>query len=159
MSRQTIIYAAAIQVGTKENPPHSGVTKYGDWFGIKGEQWCALFVSWVYLKAGYPLGNIDINNGYRNCQSGYEYWSKTGGLTDYPQMGDIVLFDCDRDGDCDHTGIFYRWLEEGNTFQSYEGNTSSRNNNDGGEVMLRTRNIKLVKAFVSLKAIRNADKA
>ena len=107
MSRQTIINVAAAEVGTKESPPDSNLTKYGAWFGLNGEKWCAIFVSWVYAHAGYPLGDIDTNRGYSSCQSGYEHWKLTGELTDDPQMGDIVLFDWDGDGHCDHTGIFF----------------------------------------------------
>jgi hypothetical protein len=153
MSRQTIISVAAKEVGTTENPPGSNKTKYGEWFGENGVKWCAIFVSWVYYHAGDPLGYIDTGKGYSNCQDGYEHWKKNGELTTKPQMGDIVLFDWNEDGHCDHTGIFYQWIEAGKSFQSYEGNTSVGSNSDGGEVMLRTRNMKCVETFVSPKVI------
>ncbi|GAC1312743.1 MAG: hypothetical protein NVSMB24_34830 [Mucilaginibacter sp.] len=157
MSRKTIIDLAASQVGTKENPPGSNRTKYGEWFDLNGEKWCAIFVSWVYNYAGYPLGYINTNKGFSNCQSGYVHWKNTGELTDNPQMADIVLFDWNEDGHCDHTGIFYQWLEEGVSFQSYEGNTSIGSDSDGGAVMLRNRNLKYVKAFISPKIINTAE--
>jgi len=153
MSRQTIIAVAAAEVGTKENPPGSNRTKYGQWFGLDGYKWCAMFVSWVYFKSGYPLGYIDTDKGFSSCQSGYDHWLKTGELTDVPQMGDIVLYDWNEDGHCDHTGIFYQWIQEGISFQSYEGNTSIGSDSDGGAVMLRNRNKKYVKGFASIKAL------
>jgi hypothetical protein len=149
MSRDQIINLAASQVGTKENPPDSNLTKYGKWFGINGQKWCATFVSWIYYHAGYPLGVINTELGYSNCESGYKHWAMTNELTDNPKPGDIVLFDWDHDEICDHTGIFLRWIEAGSIFQSFEGNTSTGNNSNGGEVMLRLRNKTSVKAFVS----------
>jgi len=154
MSRQAIINIAASQLGTKESPPGSNKTKYGEWYGENGVKWCAIFVSWVFNEAGCPLGKIDSPKGYSSCQNGYEHWKKTGELTAKPQMGDIVLFDWNEDGHCDHTGIFYQWIEEGKSFHSYEGNTSVGSESDGGAVMLRTRNMKYVHAFASPKVIK-----
>ena len=71
MSRQTIIDIAASQVGTKENPPGSNMTKYGEWFGLNGYKWCAIFVSWVYDHAGYSLGDIDTGKGYVSAPAYY----------------------------------------------------------------------------------------
>ena len=48
-------------------------TKYGQWFGLNGVAWCAIFVSWVYYKAGKPLGKIGWANGFAGCQYGFEY--------------------------------------------------------------------------------------
>ena len=153
MSRDQIINLAASQVGTKESPPDSNCTKYGKWFGVNGQKWCAAFVSWVYFHAGYPLGSIDTELGYSNCESGYRHWAKTMELTEDPRPGDIVLFDWEHDGICNHTGIFLKWNENGSVFQSFEGNTSTGNNSNGGEVMLRIRNKTSVKAFVSPKVL------
>jgi hypothetical protein len=156
MSRQTIIDVAANEIGTKENPPGSNRTKYGEWFDLNGYEWCAIFVSWVYYYASYPLGHIDTDKGYSNCQDGYNHWKTTGELTDTPQIGNIVLYDWNEDGHCDHTGIFYQWLEEGVSFQNYEGNTSEGSDSNEGEVMLRTRNMKYVVTFVSPEVLANA---
>ena len=48
MSRQSIIDTAAAENGTKESPANSNKTKYGQWYGLDGEKWCAIFVSYVY---------------------------------------------------------------------------------------------------------------
>ncbi|ASU35967.1 hypothetical protein [Mucilaginibacter xinganensis] len=91
MSRQTIIDVEASQVETKESPAGSNCTKYGDWFGLNGQKWCAIFVSWVYTKALHQLGYIDMPKGYAGYQAGYEHRKKLELLTENPQMGDIVL--------------------------------------------------------------------
>jgi hypothetical protein len=155
MSRQKVIEVAASQLGVKESPPDSNKTKYGEWYGENGVQWCAIFVSWVFDQARSPLGHIDTDKGYASCQDGYLHWQRTHELTTTPQEADIVLYDWNLDGHCDHTGIFFKWLEEGVSFQSYEGNTSVGNDSDGGEVMLRTRTVRYVKAFVSPKVLNS----
>jgi len=149
MSRQSIIDTASAENGTKENPANSNKTKYGAWFGFDGAPWCAMFVSWVYHSAGHPLGKVETPNGFKYCPSGYNFWKANNRLTENPQPGDIVLFDWNGDGTCDHTGIFIRWVEEGKTFECWEGNTSINNDSDGGEVMSRTRRKSVVKAFVN----------
>ncbi len=149
MSRQLIINTAAAENGTKEAPPGTNLTKYGTWYNLNGVPWCAIFVSWVYDKAGYPLGKIDSPKGYHYCPSASNYWKRNNNITTSPQPGDIVLFDWNGDGTCDHTGIFLKWIVEGKTFSSWEGNTSFGNDSDGGQVMLRTRSKSTVKAFVN----------
>lgn len=149
MSRQTVVDTAASQKGIKESPANSNKTKYGEWYGLNGVKWCAIFVSWVFDKSGHPLGFINTAKGYQSCQSGYNYWKAHNQITTNPQPGDIILFDWNGDGICEHTGIFAEWVEVGKTFRSWEGNTSVGNDSDGGEVMLRIRNKSTVRAFVN----------
>jgi len=52
MSRQSITDIAQAENGTKESPADSYKTKYSVWYGLKGQKWCAIFVSWVYHHAG-----------------------------------------------------------------------------------------------------------
>jgi hypothetical protein len=149
MPRQTIIDTAASQNGTKESPPNTNKTKYGEWYGMNGVHWCAIFVSWVYDQAGHPLGQIDSPKGYHYCPSAYNFWKRNNRITKDPQPGDIVLYDWEVDGLSNHTGIFVAWVKPGETFKAWEGNTSLTNDSDGGQVMMRTRSVKLVQAFVN----------
>jgi peptidoglycan hydrolase-like protein with peptidoglycan-binding domain len=156
MSRQTILQIASKENGNKESPANSNRTKYGAWYGLNGQKWCAIFVSWVYDHAGNPLGFIESANGYQSCQGGYNFWKAAGQLTANPNPGDIVLFDWDGDGHCDHTGIFEAWKDASKTvFFSWEGNTSVGNNSDGGMVMRRERNRSVVRAFASPHVLDN----
>src|SRR5258708_6864562 len=147
MPRQDIINKAAAEDGTKENPANSNRTQYGEWYGINGQPWCAIFVSWVYHFANHPLGTIDSPKGYHYCPSAYNFWKANNRLTSSPQLGDIVLFDWDGDGSADHTGIFLEWIIEGKPFKTWEGNTAIGNDSDGGQVMMRTRNVAGGRAF------------
>ena len=137
MSR--IVEIARKEIGYIEKPIND--TKYGRWFGLNFLPYCGIFVSWVYDKAGKPLGNIGYLKGFAGCQTAVKYFREKGKVTDNPIEGDIVFFDWQGDGKHDHTGIFVRWINE-NTFESIEGNTSLKNQSNGGEVMLRERNIK-----------------
>ena len=154
MLRDLIINSAAAEEGTKESPANSNRTKYGVWYGLDGVRWCAIFVSWIYNKAGVPLGKVDSSNGFHYCQSAYNHWKLNKELTKNPKKGDIVLFDWQGDGHCDHTGIFDSWRSGDKlSFYCWEGNTAVGNNSDGGMVMKRLRSATLVKAFVSPKVL------
>jgi hypothetical protein len=48
-----IVAEARGQVGVSEDPPGSNCTIYGPC-----EQWCALFVTWVWRHAGVPIGSL-----------------------------------------------------------------------------------------------------
>lgn len=147
--RKKVIDTARSEIGTTESPLNSNKTPYGAWYGLNGYAWCAMFVSWCFDKAGVPLGHIDDAKGYRYCPSAFNYWKSTQQLTSNPQPGDIVLFDWEGDGKCDHTGIFVKDNGDGRMFTAIEGNTSWSNNSNGGEVMERKRYYAGVKAFVN----------
>lgn len=140
MNRDSIITVAAQEIGKTENPANSNKTLYGKWFGLDGVAWCAIFVSWCYDKAGFPLGNLGYTKGFAGCQSGYDYFKKKGWLInkEQAQPGDIVLFDWNGDKRYDHTGIFVRHIDK-DTFETIEGNTSLTNDSNGGSVMRRHR--------------------
>jgi hypothetical protein len=50
-----------------------------------------------------------------------------------------VCYDWSRDGEYDHIGIFEKWTNKP-TFNAIEGNTSTSDNSNGGQVMRRSRN-------------------
>ena len=139
-----IIEVAKKEVGYIEGKGNK--TKYGTWFGLQGTAWCAIFVSWCYFMAGRQLPKIGFTKGFAGCQTGYEYFKKNKWVTDKPVIGDIVLYDWNKDLRYDHTGIFNGWVD--NTyFNAFEGNTSPANNSNGGCVMERKRN-KSVAIFI-----------
>jgi hypothetical protein len=133
-----IISVAENEIGYEEKPPNSNKTKYGKWFGLDGQPWCAMFVSWCYDKAGYPLGKIGFPKGFAGCQTAFNHFTKTGEITKHPVEGDIVLFDWNGDGRYEHTGIYLYSISE-TRFVTIEGNTSLTNQSNGGMVMRRKR--------------------
>lgn len=152
MSGFKVIQTAKGEIGVTENPPNSNLQKYGEWAKFNGVAWCALFVSWCYEKAGFPLPKIGFAfHGFAGCQTAYQYFLKNKWITTNPQEGDIVLFDWNGDHRYDHTGLFVRWIDEAKgIFESIEGNTSLTNDSNGGKVMVRNR-AKSVSIFIHPK--------
>ena len=70
-------------------------------------------------------------------------------ITRAPEPGDLVLFDWDSDGVCDHIGI----VEKPSPLVTIEGNTSPTDNSNGGQVMRRTdRSASDIAAFVHVSS-------
>jgi len=135
--RQAALDKAITQLGIKESPAGSNQTKYCDWYGIVGP-WCAMFCTWAYETTGDSPAFVKgsryayvpyIVSDAQNARYGLS-------VTSSPVPGDLVCFDWDG-GDYDHVGLF----ESGNSneFTTIEGNTSTSNNSNGGEVMRRNR--------------------
>lgn len=135
---ERIIAIADKEVGYAETPPNSNRTKYGKWFGFDGVAWCAMFVSWCYAQAGVALPKIGFSTpGFAGCQTAVAYFKAKGLVVAEPQPGDIVFFDWNGDGRYDHTGIVLVVSRDG--IQTVEGNTSVKNQSNGGQVMRRVR--------------------
>ena len=120
---------AASQVGYKESGRDR--TKYGAWYGMDGNPWCAMFVSWCAAQAGISTYIIPKLAYVPYIVSFYEKrgrYKPRGSYT--PHKGDIVFF-----GDCDHVGLVEG--VSGNNVITIEGNTSSGGNVSNGEGVYR----------------------
>jgi len=146
--REQIVAIAAAENGVKENPPGSNMQKYGLWMGFNGVAWCDIFVSWVYWLVGKPLQTGEFGKGSASVPAFFNKF-KTKATQD-PKPGDIVIYDWNGDKLGDHIGIFDCWIEPGRSFKAWEGNTSTQNDSNGGEVMQRQRYKQSVLAFINL---------
>jgi peptidoglycan hydrolase-like protein with peptidoglycan-binding domain len=137
------------EIGTKESPSGSNRVKYSTWYGIIGP-WCAMFVTWCYDGVGSKAFTRGSRYAYvPNIISAARLGGRGLALTSNPEPGDLVCFDWNRDRIADHVGIFEKWINRSaGTFYAIEGNTSTSNNSNGGQVMRRNRNRSLVQAFV-----------
>lgn len=132
-------------IGTKESPAGSNHTPFGTWYGVDGQPWCAIFQTYCFeVEAG---GSPTFVKGSAYAYVPYivsDARNQRNGLlaVSSPIPGDLVCYDWGYDGTYDHVGIFEAW-EPGSssTFTAIEGNTSSSNNSNGGEVMRRTRSL------------------
>ena len=127
--RDRIIKIAASQIGYKETG--DDWTKYGAWYGMNGNPWCAMFVSWCANQAQIPQGiipklayvpyivNFFLQRGRYKARGSYT-----------PRKGDIVFF-----GDSDHVGLVEG--VSGNNVITIVGNTSSGGNVSDGEGVYR----------------------
>lgn len=128
-----LIDVAASQLGYKETPSGSNLTKYGKWYGMDGEPWCDMFVSWVANE----VGMLDDIGKFAYCPYHVDYfkkrgrWVKPGGA----KPGDICFFT--GGGVASHVGIV-EWVD-GDVIHTIEGNTSVTSNDNGGAVMRRER--------------------
>lgn len=135
-----LIEIAESQIGITETPVNK--VKYNDWIYNKPVEganypWCGAFVSWVFDQAGLSLGNIGLKKGFVGCPYAVKNIHKWGQLVTVPTEGCIVFYDWDGNGRFDHTGIFIKDLG-GGLFEAIEGNTSFKDNSNGGQVMRRS---------------------
>jgi hypothetical protein len=139
-TRDKALAAALGWLGYKESPSGSNNTVFGNWYGMNYSPWCAMFATYCFeVEAG---GSASFAQGSRYAYVPYIVSDARNGLhgltvASSPIPGDLVCFDWHRDGTYDHVGIF----ESGSpsSFTSVEGNTSTSNNSNGGEVMRRSR--------------------
>ncbi len=135
-----LIEVATNEIGVVEEPINK--VKYNDWIYNKPTSgsayaWCGAFVSWCYDQAGIPLGNIGLKRGFVGCPYAVERIAKWGKLVTVPTEGCVVFYDWDGNGRFDHTRIFVKDLGDG-LFEAIEGNTSFKDNSNGGQVMRRS---------------------
>ena len=143
LTSNRVIGVAQSQLGIKESPAGSNMTKYGKWYGMDGNPWCAMFVSWVLHKAGWSDGT-SRGGKFAYCPY-WVTWFKSKGLwkgRKSPAMGDIVFF-AGKDGVACHVGIVEKVIDS-NTVQTIEGNTSAGSNANGGQVQRRIRDFETV---------------
>lgn len=137
--RREALDLAVGEIGVKESPAGSNQVKYTNWYGMIGP-WCAMFVTWAYEVAG-PSGSFVRGSRYAYCPyivadaRANRYGLST---TDDPVPGDAVVYDWQGNGEYDHVGIFEKWTGGGH-FNAIEGNTSTSDNSNGGQVMRRSR--------------------
>lgn len=133
-----LVKKAASQIGTKESPANSNKQKYGSWYGMNGEPWCDMFVSWCAAQ----VGQSDIGK-YAYCPYHVNHFKKNGqwlGRTKNPKAGDIVFF-ANSSGVACHVGIVEKKISSSRV-QTIEGNTSTGkagSQDNGGCVARRTR--------------------
>ena len=138
MSKQAtkVVETAKGQVGFKETPVNKSI--FGHWYGMDGQPWCAMFVSWCFYKAGATNLINQSPKGFAGCES-FEAWAKKKKMTvpvDQVQPGDILLFDFTKAGKSVHVGIATGYNEHTHLIDTVEGNTAgnskgSQANGDG----------------------------
>jgi hypothetical protein len=132
------------EVGNKESPADSNNTKYGDWYGMNGQPWCAIFVTWADQTGEVPTSSV--KRGSRYAYVPYIVTDARLGnnglsVTSSPKPGDVVCFDWTQDGEYQHVGLVDTPPDGRGNFGTIEGNTAiSGDQSNGGQVMARERN-------------------
>lgn len=142
-----VLSIAGGEIGITESPRNSNRTKYGAWYGMNGQPWCAMFVSWVFDRAGCPLPVMQQGapSGAAYCPFIEHYAKRQGRWYSKPQPGDLALFHFGK-REAIHIGIVETVGITGQ-FLSIEGNTSAASNDNGGAVMRRSRNVSQCRGF------------
>lgn len=129
----------------------NNITPYGQWYGMNGSAWCAMFVSYC----AYQAGVIDtLVPKYAWCPSGMTWYKNHGRYNKrnssyIPKKGDVVFFYNNELGRVAHTGIviggddhYITTIEGNTTVDAVEKRTYSRNHttidgygNNGGEAI------------------------
>lgn len=160
-----IIKLAKSYVGTKESPANSNNVIFNThYYGREVHDgngysypWCATFVWDIFRMAGASALFYD---GKKTawCDA-IRDWAKSSKLTvnkTNGAMGDIVLFDWNGNNSADHVGFIMSKNENG-TYKTIEGNTSSGNNSNGGEVQIRTRELSEIMMIIRPKYENEAE--
>lgn len=147
-----IVAKAASQIGVKESPANSNNVKYNTaYYGreVNGSNyaWCCAFVWWVFRECN---ASKLFFNGKKTASCTTLMTAMKAQKTNNPKPGDLVFFQFDRDAAADHIGILEKVNKDG-TFRVIEGNTSLKNDANGGEVMRRTRKKPLIMCFIRPK--------
>ena len=142
--RKDAVKLAKGKVGTVETPVN--IQEFGQWYGMNGVPWCAIFVTWCFANAGSKSFARRSRWAYVPFVLNDAHAARNGlTVTKTPAAGDLVLFDWDSDGVCDHIGI----VERPSPLVTIEGNTSPANNSNGGQVMRRSdRSLSDIAAYV-----------
>jgi hypothetical protein len=143
---QKVLDTARKEIGVKESPAGSNRQKYGVWYGMNGVPWCAIWCSFVFHKAGYPLPKIQAGapSGGAYCPYFEHHAKKVGQWHKTPKPGDLALFHFGKNLAV-HIGIVES--VSGSSFTCIEGNTSAASNDNGGTVMRRNRTISQCRGF------------
>jgi hypothetical protein len=116
-SSSQIVRVAESQLGQGEHPPGSDCTIYGPC-----EEWCSLFVAWVWQHAGVPLPGATALYGYSGTLYTWaaEHAGRVLPATATPSPGDAVFYGAGP-GASVHVGIVVRVLSDGQIV-TVEGN-------------------------------------
>ncbi len=136
VGNQAIVSVAINELGYHEGA--GGFTKYGEWFGMPNDQWCAMFVSWCANQCGLIDAGVcpkmsyvpDLIDWFRDKGQWYDR-----NVT--PSPGAYIMFDWDGDGTADHVGLV-EYVQDGQ-IGTIEGNSSNmvrRNSYPAGDVQI-----------------------
>lgn len=128
VSLEKFVDIALAEAGVVEG--YDNLTKYGQWYGMNGQPWCAMFVSWCANQAGLlaTAGNANgIIPKYASVSLGMEWYKKNnnrfGAKANYmPKFGDIMFLKTN----ASHTAIVVGYDATDNKVYTIEGNFSDK---------------------------------
>lgn len=147
MTAQTIIEHARKYIGVAEKYNNNVIFNteyYGHAVNGDAYPWCAVFVWYIFKECGasklYYGGD---KSAY--CPTLMKYYKAKKQWYTTPQVGDLVFYNFSKGTEAKHIGIV---TGVSSTYiTAIEGNTSSTNNTNGGEVRERKRSLSYCLGF------------
>jgi hypothetical protein len=131
---QASLTAARADLGYTESPAGSNRTKYGQWYGADGQPWCDMAQSYWADRAGNAavVGRFSYTPSHAAWFQSKGQWHTGRDVAE----GDLVFYNFGA-GRIHHVGIVEAVRADG--IVTIEGNTSSGNDANGGQVQRRFR--------------------
>jgi len=133
MGVRGMVQAALSKVGYHERNRDGSIgsgnfTKFGAWFGMDGQPWCAMFVSWAADQAGILDSVVP---GHAWTPSGVAAYRERGLFEDsgngyLPREGDAIYFFNPAQGRVAHVGIVVAFDPVTQRVYTVEGNTNNQ---------------------------------
>jgi hypothetical protein len=116
------------------------LTPYGEWYGMNGQPWCCIYVTYRLCKAGFDgfeRGKFASYCG--DVVTAAKQRQRHLALTTTPERGDLVVYNTH-----EHIEFFIEWVTPNVSFRAVGGNTSSHDGSrsNGGEVAVNQRFVK-----------------
>lgn len=144
--RQDLLAVALTQLGYTEG--ESNDTKYGTWYGMPFQAWCATFITWCARQAEIST-DILGRSALASPKRGYFDIPYYDGAKYTPQPGDLFFYK-----NFSHVGIVY--YTEGEYFYCIEGNANPEHSVDGFWVIINKR--KISDYYFGVPAYEGGDK-
>jgi len=121
---RAVISIARSLIGVTESPPGSNKTKIHTEMGVGSMLWCALFLRYIFKKAG--IEQKQITNACQATADNYKAINRFDPST--PKVGALVFFQYSRNNHLNHIALCIGFDDTHIT--TIEGNTSSSNKGD-----------------------------
>lgn len=132
-----VIAVAKSQVGYRESYAEGGWSNFTRYAAevpgmawADGESWCAVFTSWVAMRAG--VGSLFPRTA--SCDTAITWFTNAGRWSWFPAIGAQAFYGTSGQ---EHTGIVYAY--DSTYIWTVEGNTSDTGSSEGDGVYLRRR--------------------
>lgn len=107
------------------NAGSANYTKYGKWYGLNPDFWCAMFICWIFNEAygATTAKNLLCGSFSAACETIKQHFIDKGQyFTSSPKVGDVIFFTGTRHTGANHIGLVTN-VSNGRVY-TIEGNTS-----------------------------------
>lgn len=130
--KREVLQEARKHLGYRESQGNDN--KFGRWYGMNGQPWCAIWVSYVAAHAG--AAKVIPRHAY--TPAGAAWFKARNQWGNKPRAGAIAYFFNPSLGRIAHVGIVEKVLDDG-SFYSLEGNTNAAGSREGTVVRRQRR--------------------